>query len=43
MHIINELLNSFLTLINLLKFDKLGSNIKTKNELQNKKVMVPPI
>lgn len=37
MHIINELLNSFLTLINLLKFDKLGSNIKTKNELQKKK------
>lgn len=34
MHIINELLNSFLTLINLLKLDKLGSNIKTKNELQ---------
>ncbi len=34
MHIINILLNSFLTLINLLKFDKLGSNIKTKNELQ---------
>ncbi len=34
MHIINELINSFLTLINLLKFDKLGSNIKTKNELQ---------
>lgn len=43
MHIINELLNSFLTLINLLKFDKLGSSIKTKNELKNKKVMVPPI
>lgn len=34
MHIINELLNSFLTSFNLLKFDKLGSNIKTKNELQ---------
>lgn len=34
MHIINELLKSFLTLINLFKFDKLGSNIKTKNELQ---------
>lgn len=34
MHIINELLNSFLNLLNLLKFDKLGSNIKTKNELQ---------
>lgn len=34
MHTINELLNSFLTLINLLKFDKLGSNIKTKNKLQ---------
>lgn len=34
MHIIDELINSFLPLINLLKFDKLGSNIKTKNELQ---------
>lgn len=34
MHIINELLNSFLTSFNLLKFDKLGLNIKNKNELQ---------